>query len=180
MPWRVAFCEKMKKEVNGLRYASPVPPDVRSEIPGSARTRKPAYREPDHAFAEQTGHAIVDLNSQASADCARATASASVRQLMAPSRSCCSERICDLIRSSSGDAYQCASHSFLLSNRRNRKPGSLEGFGDRTRWKNAPFLASGLSSGFEPLSRDYLIAWGLIGEPAPPGRCSGGAVKKNS
>ena len=31
-----------------------------------------------------------------------------------------------------------------------------------------------------PLQKFYLIACGLIGEPAPPGRCNGGAVKKNS
>jgi hypothetical protein len=31
------------------------------------------------------------------------------------------------------------------------------------------------------MSREpYLIACGLIGDPAPPGRCSGGAQKKNS
>ena len=45
--------------------------------------------------------AIVDLSSQASADCARAIAIASVRQFKADSRSCCATRICDLIRSSS-------------------------------------------------------------------------------
>jgi hypothetical protein len=88
-------------------------------------------------FAEHACQkSIVDLSSQASADCARATATTSVRQFMADSRSC-SARICDLIRSSSDKlnshpAICCTRNGFIDREQRLLElPGLAQAFRQR-------------------------------------------------